>query len=68
MVPPAGSSVPPALPTEIPRLALSVKLAVVTSVPPLTTNAPGVAKPGAAPRLLSAEMLSLPELMIVPPE
>ena len=50
------------VPTEvfrfIPRLALSVKLAVVASVPPLMKfTESGVGEPGTAPRLSSAATL-----------
>ena len=68
MVPLIGSSVPPVLPRLIPRLALSVKVAVVNSVPPLTISKPVVATAGAVPRFWSAEMLSLPVLTVVVPE
>ena len=51
----------------IPRLALSVKLAVVTSVPPLITSEPGVAELGAVPRLVSADIQIWPLLMVVVP-
>jgi len=61
VVPPATSMMPPAAPRLIPRLALSVKVLVVASVPPLIVREPGVAEPGAAPRLLSAETLSVPD-------
>jgi hypothetical protein len=48
-------------------LALNVKLAVVASVPPLMVSEPRVAELGAAPRLLSAAMLSVPPLIVVTP-
>ena len=51
----------------MPRLALSVKVAVFASVPPLIVRTPGVAEPGAAPRPLSAAMLSVPALIVVVP-
>ena len=65
MVLAAASRLPPEEPRLIPRLALRVKLAVVASVPPLRIKEPGVAELGTVPRLLSAEMISLPELMVV---
>jgi hypothetical protein len=59
--------VPPEVPRFIPRLALSVKLAVVASVPPLIIREPGVAELGSVPRFLSAAMLSVPALRVVTP-
>jgi len=67
-VPLATSMVPPDAPRLMPRLALSVKLAVVAIVPPLRVSEPAVAEPGAVPRLVSAEMLSVPALTVVVPE
>src|ERR1700680_1625441 len=51
----------------MPRLEFSVKLAVVAKVPPPKVNCPGVAAPGAAPRLLSAEICKIPPLIVVAP-
>ena len=66
-MPLAASMVPPEAPRLRPRLALSVKLAVVASVPPLMVRKPGVAELGAVPRLSSAAMLSVPALTVVTP-
>jgi len=52
---------------EIPRLALSVKPAVAARVPPFMTKSPGVAEPGAAPKLLSMLTLSVPPVIVVVP-
>ena len=67
VVPGAVSIVAPAAPRLIPRLALSVKPSVVASVPSLMISEPGVAEPGAVPRLPSDDMLSVPALMVVAP-
>ena len=56
------SMVPPASPRLIPRLELSVKVFTVASVPPLMVSDPGVAEPGAVPRLLSDWMLMVPSV------
>ncbi len=68
---PVTSMVPPPLPAvgprAMPRLPLSAKEAVAWSVPPLRTSWPGVALPGAVPRLVSALTLSVPPLRVVLP-
>src|SRR5690242_8455862 len=51
----------------MPRFALSVNVAVVWSVPPLSVSCPGVAEPGAVPRLLSAPIDRMPALIVVEP-
>ena len=51
----------------MPRFVFKVKLAVVPNVPPPKTSFPGVALPGAAPRLLSALTLKVPALMVAAP-
>jgi len=66
-VPEDGANVPPAELSVIPRLPLSVKLAVVPSVPPLKASWLAVAEPGAAPRLASAPMFRVPPFRLVAP-
>ena len=51
----------------MPRLLLSVKVAVMTSVPPLNTSWPAVALAGAVPNPESAAIESVPALMVVVP-
>ena len=64
----AVSKVPPEAPTVMPRLLSSiVRVAVVTSVPPLKVSWSEVPAPGFAPRFVSLEMDSLPALMTVLP-
>ena len=53
-------------PRLIPRLAMRVNVAVLASVPPFRFSQLMAAEPG-MPRLLSAEMLSVPALMVVRP-
>ena len=67
VVPPATWNVPPPAFSVMPRLAFSVKLAVVCNVPPLNVSCPAVAAPGAVPRFKSCEMLTVPPLMFVAP-
>jgi hypothetical protein len=61
-----GEIVPAAV-NAIPRLLFNVKVAVVANVPPPVLNVilPGVADPGAAPKLASAEILNVPPPLIV---
>jgi len=51
----------------MPRLLLSVKVAVLASVPPLNTSWPAVALLGAVPSPESAAIESVPALMVVMP-
>ena len=63
----AGLMVPPLAPMVTPRLLSSDTLAVVARVPPLRVSWLATAVAGAVPKLLSAEMLSVPPLMVVVP-
>src|SRR3954469_25373798 len=63
----AATSIVPVDVKAIPRLELSVNVAVVERVPPLNVSCPGVAAPGAAPSLLSAAMVTTPALIVVAP-
>ena len=67
VAPEAVSKVPPEAPRLIPRLALSVNVPVVASVPPLIVREPGVTNAGDEPRLLSAEILIVPAPIVVAP-
>ena len=51
----------------MPRVAFSDIVAVDSSVPPASVNCPGVATPGAVPRLPSELIASVPPLMLVAP-
>ena len=55
------------LPSVMPRLGLSVKLAAADNLPPSITSLPGVTLAGVAPRLVSPSMASVPLLMVVMP-
>ena len=57
----------PAPVSAIPRLLLSVNVAVVTSMPPLNTSWPAVALAGAVPNPESSAIDSVPPLMVVMP-
>ena len=59
--------VPPFTPKLMPRFEFNVKLAVVCSEPPLSTNWPGVALTGAEPRFASALSEIRPALIVVTP-
>jgi len=68
VVPEPTEKLPPLLPKVIPRLAESVKLAVVVcNVPPLNVKSLAVTLPGAVPKLVSALRLNLPPLIAVAP-
>jgi hypothetical protein len=60
---PLVSMVPPPALSVIVRVVARLKLAPNCSVPPLKVSAPVL-----APRLLSAETLTMPALKLVPPE
>ena len=51
----------------MPRFVASVKLAVVSSVPPPKVSRPGVGTAGAVPRPASAAMAIVPALIVVTP-
>ena len=57
----------PAPLSAMPRLLSSVKVAVMTSVPPLNTSWPAVAPEGAVPSPESAAIETVPALMVVVP-
>ena len=57
----------PAPVSAMPRLLLSVNVAVMTSVPPLNTSWPAVALAGAAPKPESAAIEIEPAVMVVMP-
>ena len=52
----------------MPRLALSVKVAVVARVAVPIVSAPGVGPAGAVPRPVSAAIEMVPALIVVVPE
>ena len=52
----------------MPRFELSVKSAVDSKVPPFNVKWPAVGEPGAAPKPLSALILTLPAVIVVDPE
>ena len=52
----------------IPRLLLKVISADANKVPPFNTNEPVAAEPGAAPKLASAPIDSVPAVIVVEPE
>ena len=63
---PEATSMVPFPVKAMPRLLLRGLILLVTArVPPLNTMLPGVATPGAAPRLRSELMLNMPLVMVV---
>jgi len=67
VVPEPTEMLPPLAPKLIPRLADSVKVAVVCKIPPFNVKSLAVTLPGAVPKFVSAERLNVPPFIVVAP-